>query len=34
MKNSMNAHVKLYFMMYDVTYYLNFQYNSQSTIKL
>jgi ABC-type uncharacterized transport system substrate-binding protein len=30
----MNVHVKLHFMMYDVNYYLHFQYNSQHTIML
>jgi hypothetical protein len=30
----MNVHVELHFMMYDVNYYLHFQYNSQYTIKL
>jgi len=30
----MNVHVKIYFMMYDVNYYLHFLYNSQYTIRL
>jgi len=31
-KKIMNVPIKLYFMMYDVSYYLHFWYNSQYTI--
>jgi hypothetical protein len=34
MKNFINVHVKLYFMMYDVDCYLHFWHNLKYTIRL